>query len=96
MTDVTPDLSGVTLAICFASECWLGKETEGVSVRKSWIQLYAPFLVLMMVQALFVAVSPSRGPQQQELAALNGSATGSGAALDSGTGAATDANRRDR
>ena len=31
-------------------------------MRKSWVQLYAPFLVLMIVQALFVAVAPSRGP----------------------------------
>ncbi len=31
-------------------------------MRKSWVQLYAPFLVLMIVQALFIAVAPSRGP----------------------------------
>ena len=58
-------------------------------MRKSWIQLYAPFLVLMMVQALFVAVSPSRGPQQQDLAALNGSSA-SGATVDPTTGAVSD------
>lgn len=47
-------------------------------MRKSWIQLYAPFLALMLVQALFVAVSPSRGPQEQSLSALNGPADGGG------------------
>jgi hypothetical protein len=30
-------------------------------VRKSWLQLYAPFLVLALVQALLIVVAPSRG-----------------------------------
>ncbi|MEY2399102.1 MAG: hypothetical protein QOJ00_2276 [Actinomycetota bacterium] len=57
-------------------------------MRKSWAQLYAPFLVLMIVQALFVAVAPSRGGQQNVNA--NGSAfnAGNGAAA---SGSGTDA-----
>lgn len=61
-------------------------------MRKSWVQLYAPFLVLMLVQALFVAVSPSRGPQDQSLASLNGAnasgALGSSELAGAGDGAA--------
>jgi hypothetical protein len=30
-------------------------------MRKSWAQLYAPFLVIALVQAMFIAVAPSRG-----------------------------------
>ena len=30
-------------------------------MRKSWLQLYAPFLVLALVQALLIVVAPSRG-----------------------------------
>jgi len=52
-------------------------------VRKSWIQLYAPFLVLMMVQAMFIAVSPSRGPGQQELNTA-GLSSGPGGDVDAG------------
>ncbi len=33
----------------------------GVTVRSSWLRLYAPFLVLALVQGLFIAVAPSRG-----------------------------------
>ena len=36
-------------------------EIWGKSVRKSWLQLYAPFLVLALVQALLIVVAPSRG-----------------------------------
>ncbi len=43
-------------------------------MRKSWAQLYAPFLVLVVVQALLIAVAPSRGPQGQNLTALGGPA----------------------
>ncbi len=46
-------------------------------MRKSWVQLYAPFLVLAMVQAMFIAVAPSRGKST-----LN--TTGSNGALSSG------------
>lgn len=41
-------------------------------MRKSWVQLYAPFIVLAMVQALFIAVAPSRGPSRSTLASLGG------------------------
>ena len=30
-------------------------------MRTSWVRLYAPFLVLALVQGLFIAVAPSRG-----------------------------------
>lgn len=49
----------------------------GEAVRKSWLQLYAPFLVLALVQALLIVVAPSRGQSSAELSAggaLNGSA----------------------
>jgi hypothetical protein len=50
-------------------------------VRKSWLQLYAPFLVLALVQALLIAVAPSRGESAADLSA--GTALdGSGAPLD--------------
>ena len=45
-------------------------------MRKSWLQLYAPFLVLALVQALLIVVAPSRGQSTAELSsgsALNGS-----------------------
>ncbi len=54
-------------------------------MRKSWAQLYAPFLVLMIVQALFVAVAPSRGGQQ----AVNANAPGFAAGGNGGTGGTT-------
>jgi hypothetical protein len=38
-------------------------------VRKSWLQLYAPFLVLALVQALLIVVAPSRGESGTGLAA---------------------------
>ena len=59
-------------------------------MRKSWVQLYAPFLVLMIVQALFVAVAPSRGPSSNNSAQLsagdfnNGSSGSSGSTDSSG------------
>jgi len=50
-------------------------------VRKSWLQLYAPFLVLALVQALLIVVAPSRGESSADLSA--GSALdGSEAPLD--------------
>jgi hypothetical protein len=50
-------------------------------VRKSWLQLYAPFLVLALVQALLIVVAPSRGESTASSgdAALEGVA---GAPLD--------------
>lgn len=42
-------------------------------MRKSWIQLYAPFIVLALIQALFIAVAPSRGGgDATDLQALGG------------------------
>lgn len=61
-------------------------------MRKSWVQLYAPFLVLMIVQAMFIAVAPSRGPSTNNNASLsagdfnNGSSGGSSADGSGGTG----------
>ena len=37
-------------------------------MRKSWLQLYAPFLVLALVQALLIVVAPSRGEGGADLA----------------------------
>jgi hypothetical protein len=60
-------------------------------VRTSWIRLYAPFLVLALVQGLFIAVAPSRGDGGQELSALGpagaplGSVDGSGGDFGGGT-----------
>ena len=55
-------------------------------MRKSWIQLYAPFIVLAMVQAMLIAVAPSRGGGDggNDLSAL--SAEGSGPAGSSDFG----------
>jgi hypothetical protein len=36
-------------------------------MRASWVRLYAPFLVLALVQGLFIAVAPSRGGGDQSL-----------------------------
>ncbi|HEU5082489.1 MAG TPA: hypothetical protein VFU14_04055 [Acidimicrobiales bacterium] len=36
-------------------------------MRASWLRLYAPFLVLALVQGLFIAVAPSRGGGDQAL-----------------------------
>lgn len=63
-------------------------------MRKSWVQLYAPFLVLMIVQALFVAVAPSRGPSSSdasqvsagEFGGSSGGGDGSAAGGDFGAG----------
>jgi hypothetical protein len=55
-------------------------------MRKSWVQLYAPFLVLAIVQALFIAVAPSRGGQGNSVAAF-GSGTGSSPSASSSGGA---------
>jgi hypothetical protein len=72
-------------------------------VRKSWLQLYAPFLVLALVQALLIVVAPSRGESGTGLqagSALQGGGVdldGDGIA-DSGTdlgGALTDAGLTD-
>lgn len=38
-------------------------------MRKSWLQLYAPFLVLALVQALLIVVAPSRGENGGQLSA---------------------------
>jgi hypothetical protein len=62
-------------------------------MRKSWAQLYAPFLVLVVVQALFIAVAPSRGPQGTNLAATGGFSAGTGA--DTGTGTTGDTTAAD-
>lgn len=57
-------------------------------MRKSWIQLYAPFIVLALIQALFIAVAPSRGGGgATDLEALGGSGGGdSGSGFESGGG----------
>lgn len=48
-------------------------------MRKSWIQLYAPFIVLALIQALFIAVAPSRGGGDgTNLEALGGGSGGTG------------------
>jgi hypothetical protein len=62
-------------------------------MRKSWVQLYAPFLVLMIVQALFVAVAPSRGPQATTQVAADQSNGNGGGSLGgvSADGGSTDA-----
>lgn len=39
-------------------------------MRASWVRLYAPFLVLALVQGLFIAVAPSRGDGGQELSTM--------------------------
>ncbi len=36
-------------------------------MRTSWVRLYAPFLVLALVQGMFIAVAPSRGGGDQDL-----------------------------
>ncbi len=51
-------------------------------MRTSWVKLYAPFLVLALVQGMFIAVAPSRGGGQQNLATL-----GSGGDFSAGGGA---------
>lgn len=45
-------------------------------MRKSFLQLYAPFLALAVVQALLIAVAPSRGPGSQAVGALGAPAIG--------------------
>lgn len=60
-------------------------------MRKSWIQLYAPFIVLALIQALFIAVAPSRGGGgATDLEALGGgngtSAGGFGSSEEGGAG----------
>lgn len=47
-------------------------------MRKSVLRLYAPFLAIVAVQALFIAFLPSNGPDKQDLSA-SGFGTGSGA-----------------
>lgn len=46
-------------------------------MRKSWLQLYAPFLVLALIQALLIVVAPSRGDDRSQLTA-SGPLDGSG------------------
>ena len=54
-------------------------------MRKSWIQLYAPFIVLALIQALFIAVAPSRGGgNATDLQALGGSGGSEGGGFESG------------
>ncbi|HUR78254.1 MAG TPA: hypothetical protein VMZ22_09930 [Acidimicrobiales bacterium] len=56
-------------------------------MRKSSVQLYAPFLVLMIVQALFVAVAPSRGPSAaSELSAGQSGGSGRGSSAGGADG----------
>ncbi|MER3452348.1 MAG: hypothetical protein C4344_01210, partial [Acidimicrobiia bacterium] len=47
-------------------------------MRKSWVQLYAPFIALGLVQALFIAVAPSRGPGAQRVVGTVGAGTPAG------------------
>jgi hypothetical protein len=53
-------------------------------MRASWVRLYAPFLVLALVQGLFIAVAPSRGGDDQSLAALGDATGGFGTAPGTG------------
>ncbi|MFP5326447.1 MAG: hypothetical protein ACLGHT_03065, partial [Acidimicrobiia bacterium] len=59
-------------------------------MRKSWIQLYAPFIVLALVQALFIAVAPSRGgggaTDLEALGGGGGSSGGGGFGSEDGAG----------
>lgn len=58
-------------------------------MRKSWVQLYAPFIALALVQALFIAVAPSRGPAGQQLGTVAaGPVNGELGAGPGGTGSA--------
>lgn len=60
-------------------------------MRKSWIQLYAPFIALAALQAVIIVGAPSKAPgggsQVSSLAPLDSN----GAAADNGTGSGTDA-----
>ena len=60
-------------------------------MRKSWMQLYAPFLALAIVQALLIAVAPSRGPAGTSVGTFggSGSATGAQSGAAGGTGSGT-------
>jgi len=59
-------------------------------VRRSTLRLYAPFIALALVQALFVVLVPSRAPSRQELAVgPGGFRGGTRAGAASGTALAT-------
>src|SRR5207249_3962019 len=53
-------------------------------MRKSVLQLYAPFIALAVVQALLVVSSPSRGPNRT--AAAGGAAVAGGSSAPVGAG----------
>ena len=57
-------------------------------MRKSSIALYAPFIAVALVQALFVAFLPSTGPDRQNVAA--GQFGGTAGSFDPATGAVVD------
>ena len=58
-------------------------------MRRSWVQLYAPFLVLAAVQAMFIAVAPSRGPKAQTVGAFApGDSTSPGPSVGNDSGGA--------
>ena len=62
-------------------------------MRKSKVQLYAPFIVLVLVQAAFVAFAPSRGEDNDPLAGLQTVGDDSfedGGSFDGGSEAAID------
>lgn len=56
-------------------------------MRTSWARLYAPFLVLALVQGLIIAVAPSNGGSSQDLATFGSSVT---SPFDTGDGGAGD------
>jgi hypothetical protein len=51
-------------------------------VRKSWIQLYAPFIALAALQAVIIVAAPSNAPDGAELGSLSPLEAGAGGALD--------------
>ncbi|MDQ1375429.1 MAG: hypothetical protein QOJ09_2767, partial [Actinomycetota bacterium] len=52
-------------------------------MRKSTLALYAPFIAIAVVQALFIALLPSNSVQNQQVAAGQ---LGGAQSLDSGAG----------
>lgn len=56
-------------------------------MRKSPLNLYAPLLVIALVQALIIAVAPSRSPQSVQFGAAPGAAPGAAAGAPGETGA---------
>ncbi len=65
-------------------------------MRKSSVKLYAPFIALAMLQAVFIAVAPSKAPDRSAVSAAlgpvgtNGSFDSEGNAIDPATGQVID------